>query len=399
MILVSVDDGKTGNSNKYYNMDEDGDVVHCKWGRVGGHESSKDYPIDEYDRIHNEKTRKGYEDVTHLRVTNGNGDAHASGASDNSPEGLFLESLAKFARTSVRNNYIVSFEAVTQAMVDEAQSILSDITGKLNTRAKPNPTPINELLIQLFKVIPRRMTDVHDYLLASGYTIDRVKDLLSHEQDVLDTMAGQVSMNATSSKPVSKSSTLADMMGIRIEEVKDSATVGRIKGMMGSGYDRKLKKVYKVANIKCDKSMCDFKPKLHADKSELMWHGSRNENWFNILQTGLLIRPSGAVYTGSMFGSGIYFSDMYRKSENYTSINGSHWANGRSDVAYIALFEVAVGKQFDVHHADSSLCWETLNRHGCDSVYAHGGADLRNNEFIVFKTQQTAPRFIIEIGD
>jgi hypothetical protein len=41
-------------------------------------------------------------------------------------------------------------------------------------------------------------------------------------------------------------------------------------------------------------------------KERLYWHGSRNENWFNIMQTGLLIRPSGAVHTGSMFGDGIY---------------------------------------------------------------------------------------------
>jgi poly [ADP-ribose] polymerase len=43
------------------------------------------------------------------------------------------------------------------------------------------------------------------------------------------------------------------------------------------------------------------------------------------MQTGLLIRPSGAVHTGSMFGDGIYFADKAQKSIGYSSLSGSHW--------------------------------------------------------------------------
>jgi poly [ADP-ribose] polymerase len=37
-----------------------------------------------------------------------------------------------------------------------------------------------------------------------------------------------------------------------------------------------------------------------------------------------MIRPSGAVYTGSMFGDGIYFADKAAKSIGYSSLSGSY---------------------------------------------------------------------------
>jgi poly [ADP-ribose] polymerase len=103
-----------------------------------------------------------------------------------------------------------------------------------------------------------------------------------------------------------------------------------------------MKKVYKVVNnktqVKFDKNL----EKASVKKKRLYWHGSRNENWFNILQTGLLIRPSGAVHTGSMFGDGIYFADKAQKSIGYTSLRGSYWAHGGDNKAFLALFDVLI---------------------------------------------------------
>lgn len=398
LILVSVDDGKTGNSNKYYNMDEQPDgTVLCRWGRVGGHESSGIKSAKAADKKYQEELAKGYTDVTHLRAENGG----PKTVSDSSPEGQFLEQLSRFAKKSISTNYIVSSEAVTPQMVDEAQAILSQIAGKVNIHGrqqKPNPSDINDMLIRLFKVIPRRMRDVHDYLLDKDLDtdLDKAQQLLQYEQDVLDTMSGQVTLSQTS-KTV-QSTNLADLMGVKVSLVTDRAIIDKIRNMMGPGYDRKLKKVYKVTNIKTEDRMDNHRPRLREHKTELFWHGSRNENWFNILQTGLLIRPSGAVYTGSMFGDGIYFADQYRKSENYTSLSGSYWARGSSGMAYISLFDVLVGKQKHIHHTDYSLSHSRLEREGFDSVFAHGGADLRNNEYVVYLPDQCSVKFVLEIG-
>jgi poly [ADP-ribose] polymerase len=173
--------------------------------------------------------------------------------------------------------------------------------------------------------------------------------------------------------------------------------------------------------IKCDygrvgKSLVtEYKPKAKWDsvyrqklsktevkKKRLYWHGSRNENWFNILQTGLLIRPSGAVYSGSMFGDGIYFADKAQKSIGYTSLRGSYWAHGGDSKAFLALFDVHVGKQKEILHHDSScysLSDKVMKKEGYDSVFAKGGADLRNNEYIIYNGAQCTVSHLIEIGD
>ena len=58
----------------------------------------------------------------------------------------------------------------------------------------------------------------------------------------------------------------------------------------------------------------DYLKTTDNKRTELYFHGSRNENFISILKTGLLIRPSGAIHTGSMFGDGIYFAPKARKS-------------------------------------------------------------------------------------
>ena len=62
------------------------------------------------------------------------------------------------------------------------------------------------------------------------------------------------------------------------------------------------------------------KEDIHQVKQ--LWHGSRNENWFSILENGLQLNPN-AIITGKMFGKGIYFAPSSNKSWNYTSYRGT----------------------------------------------------------------------------
>ena len=160
-------------------------------------------------------------------------------------------------------------------------------------------------------------------------------------------------------------------------------------------------KAFAVKNIGTHKRFDDFVSTARNKKTELFWHGSRNENWLNILQTGLLIRPSGAVYTGSMFGDSVYFADKAQKSIGYTSLSGSYWTRGTSSTAYLALYNVHVGNQKHIYKHDSScysLNKSRINKEGYDSVFAHGGADLRNNEYMIYDTDQSTINFIVEIS-
>ena len=123
----------------------------------------------------------------------------------------------------------------------------------------------------------------------------------------------------------------------------------------------------------------------------------------SILQTGLKIRPKGVATTGSMFGNGIYAANKARKSIGYTSLKGSYWASGHSDRAYLAIFEFATGKEYEVLKKEKYSYWmgnldkQKVNDKGYDSVFAQGGVDLRNDEYIVYDSNQCTIRYLIEL--
>ena len=185
--------------------------------------------------------------------------------------------------------------------------------------------------------------------------------------------------------------------GLEMEEVTDTDTINKIKGMMADN-KHKFKKAFAVVNTKTQKMYDNHVANAKNKKEELFWHGSRNENWWSIMTSGLMIRPSNAVYSGSMFGDGIYFADKFQKSYGYTSGRNSYWARGNSNEAVLALYTVHVGEQKHIQRHDSScykLSHKVLSPDGYDSVFAHGGIDLRNNEYIVYQTPQSTIKYLV----
>ena len=414
LIHVSVDNGLTAQSNKVYIMEEQPDGrIKCEYGRVGKDLVTVYKKAHEWDKVLRSKTnpRKGYQDVTDLiaETTTSSGTTSSSKTADikdNQVKQLF-DDLMAFANKSIQRNYKVTQDAVTQAQIDAAQEVLTKASGlvKIGVDVKE----INDLLIKLYTIIPRKMNDVRDYLVEAANDkndLDKIKDFLANEQDTLDTMAGQVKLisqqkvqtDDTSDKK-SDEITLLEQMGLEVSIETDPKQLELIEKLMGSTKDR-AKKIYKCVNKTTQAVFDKHYGKARFRDRKLFWHGSRNENWFNIIQTGLMIRPSGAVHTGSMFGDGIYYSNKMQKSLGYTSVKGSYWANGSSTKGYIALYDVYHGKQKHITNHDSScysLSQKVMDEEGYDSVYAHGGADLRNDEFIIYNGNQCTIAYLIEI--
>lgn len=109
--------------------------------------------------------------------------------------------------------------------------------------------------------------------------------------------------------------------------------------------------------------------------------------------------------TGSMFGNGIYAVNKARKSIGYTSLKGSYWASGSSNTAYLAIFEFATGKEWRILDNEKYSYWmgrideQQVKSKGCDSVFARGGVDLRNNEYIIYNSNQCTIRYLIELKE
>jgi poly [ADP-ribose] polymerase len=423
LIHVSVDNGLTSQSNKVYIMEELSDGrIKCEYGRVGKSLVTEYKPSSKWDSVLKQKLSKtkGYTDVTDLLAEPVVDEAKPTNNKvDNIKDEIvrkLVDELMSFANKSIQRNYKVTQEAVSEQQVTAAQEIISNISGLITIGV--DIKHINDMLLKLYTIIPRRMDNVKDHLfrdISNDVTLTNAQRLIDNEQSALDTMAGQVELikqqreaarkaaeaEAKGEEEVIEEVTILDQMGLSIEVENDTETLELIKKLMGPNVNQ-MKRVFKVVNNKTQKIFDKHMDKVEVKKKRLYWHGSRNENWFNILQTGLLIRPSGAVHTGSMFGDGIYFADKAQKSIGYTSLRGSYWAHGGDNKAFLALFDVHLGKQKEILHHDSScykLSKKVLDNEGFDSVFAKGGADLRNNEYIVYNSAQCTVSHLIEIAN
>jgi poly [ADP-ribose] polymerase len=415
LIHVSVDNGKTDNSNKVYIMEELADGrIKCEYGRVGKNMAIVFKSKHEWDKILREKTsdKKGYTDVTELLAepvvdkTNGDPRNNAVDAIKDAMVKKLVQDLMAYANKSIQKNYKVTQDAVSEQQVDAAQEVLTKVTAMLKVGA--DVKEVNNELLRLFTIIPRRMDNVKNHLvqgLDNDDQLEKAQRLLGEEQSALDTMAGQVKLIKQQKQSVETTGEemsdidILTQMGLKVEVEKNAETLALITKLLGDNAN-KAKKIFKVVNIatqeRFDKNFSSAKVK----KKRLYWHGSRNENWFNIIQTGLLIRPSGAVHTGSMFGDGIYFANKSQKSLGYSSLSGSYWTRGNSQIGFLALFDVHLGNEKHIYKHDSScysLSQANIQKDGFDSVYAHGGADLRNDEFIIYNSAQCTISHLIQM--
>lgn len=404
------------NNNKYYNMTQINDnEFEAEWGRVEGSRTIRNYPMDDWDAIYRDKTReskkpKPYSDVTHLVAEKTVGDvktpsknglfnsSRSSGIKD------FIESIMKYAKQSVEENYVISSNKVTQKQVDEAQNILNSIS--LDLKVGSDISNLNDTLLELYKVIPRKMKKVQDHLLEGSGKLkdadfDIAKKIFSEEQDNLDVMAGQVSMLVTENQASDEKKQEHDILHtLNLDLYEPSpAEIKMIKDKLGKNKDQFVR-AFRAHNKASDESFKKFVTKVNEKKCDILWHGSRNENWWSIFQQSLKIRPTNAVTTGSMFGYGVYFADKAHKSIGYTSSHNSRWARGNSSRAILGLYEIHQGKQMVIEkwkNEHSSLDESKMKKKGYHSVFAKGGYDLVNNEFIIYNDSQCTIRYFIEI--
>lgn len=392
------------NNNKYYDMTPNGDFWTATYGRIGSSSQTRQYSKSQWNAKYNEKIKKGYVDQTDLvqdliTVKKPKKQKSEYKPIDNPAIAEIVERLQNMARKVIQENYTVSSNKVTQAMVDSAQEVID------NLLLIDSITEFNTALIKLFTTIPRRMYDVNSYMAKDTSELTKIID---REQKLLDVMKGQVvqrqSVQEDTSDDVPESyendQTILEKLGLVIEEC-DKEDIARIKAALGSCHD-KFYRAWKVTNLKTQERFDKFVAENNITDTRLLFHGSRNENWWSILQMGLVLRPTNAVITGKMFGYGLYYAPKAKKSLGYTSLAGSYWANGNSSSGFMGLLDVAYGKPYDVytHTYDmNSLTYDKLQQicPGANCLHAHAGNMLYNDEIIVYKEEQCTIKYLVEL--
>lgn len=383
------------NHNKFYRQIPHGDTWTAEYGRVGSSVQRREYPMSQWDKKYNEKIKKGYVDrsdiMQDLSIKNNQHNQYKQIEDQSISE--IVKRLQEMAHQAISDNYTVSSNSVTQAMIDEAQHILIDLTSGLNLEE------FNNKLITLFSVIPRKMSNVSQYLAKSQ---NDFSSIIQAEQDLLDVMKGQVIQKSDIDNDNTEihSCTILEHLGLEFEKCTDLDIV-KIKSSLGSCQD-KFYNAWRVINLKTQQKFDDFVKKENISNTKLLWHGSRNENWWSIIQNGLVLNPTNAVITGKMFGMGTYFAPKAKKSLGYTSIHGSYWARGSSQSAFMGLMDVAYGTPFDVYSFNDiyhSMNYENLQKccPGANVLHAHAGNMLRNDEIVIYKEDQVTIKYLVEL--
>lgn len=389
----------SANNNKYYKQIPNGDSWTAEYGRIGSSPQRRTYSMSQWESKYRGKIRKGYVDQSELvedliQVEKPKTNSKYKEI-ENKAIAEIVERLQSMAKKAISDNYTISSNKVTQAMVDEAQTIITSLLSV------DNVTTFNDTLLKLFTTIPRKMSDVKYYL--ANKTEDFAK-IIQKEQDLLDVMRSQVVQHQIVDEPeqeIEKSeNTILEQLGLVFEEC-DNNDIATIKTSLGSCAD-KFYKAWRVKNLKTQKKYDDFVKENNITDTKLLFHGSRNENWWSIINSGLMLKPTNAVITGKMFGYGIYYAPKARKSLGYTSLSGSYWARGNSNSGFMALMDVAYGKPYDVYSFDSkyyNFNYDSLQRTcpGANCLHAHEGSMLRNDEIIVYKEEQCTIHYLIEL--
>lgn len=392
----------TANNNKYYNLFPEGDQFRVEYGRVDATKTTKYYPMSKWDSQIKNKLGKGYQDVTDLKkdlveeISSTNPESPYKEI-ENAAVRAIVEKLQSLARETIQKNYTVKASAVTQDMVDAAQKIIDTLANSSSTVEE-----FNDNLLKLFTIIPRKMGNVRDSLASKQ---EDFAQIISKEQDLLDVMRGQIYIkpeNEPAETVEKRQQTILEELGLEMEETTPD-DVALIKTLMNESAG-KFRKAWRVKNLKTQERFDKFVAENDIKDTRLLFHGSRSENFWSIIKTGLVLRPTNAVITGKMLGWGIYFAPKCQKSIGYTSLSGSYWAHGGSNVAYMALFEVAYGTPYNVYSFDSkyySLDYNKLQQFcpGATCVHAHADRGmLRNDEIVVYNEDQLTIKYLIEIG-
>lgn len=406
--LVFVDAIK--NHNKFYEITENDDKsIDVKYGRVGDAVRTHHYSPWEkrFDELKTSKEWKGYKDETslHSYVAQTNNTDKDFAPVNIKEINDFINELINESREFMKKNYTVKATDVTQKMVDEAEADLEELCYIAENSLNALPA-FNQKLLDLYSDIPRRMAKVADSLAKTSADFDRI---IKREQDMLDNIKGQI-IAVSKTADVKDNQTALEAYGLQVEPIsykeedKIIAHLGYDYGNNSKGQRKAMEDryitAYKVENNETRAKYEDFKKQYNISSKDvkLFYHGSRTENWWSIMKTGLSLHPN-AVITGKMFGNGLYFASDFRKSANYSSASGSYWTNGNSDCGYVAILAVGLGKCYKPTGSLSSKFDKSDLPSGCLSVYADKKlTGLQNDEYVVYRQEQCTIKYLVKIA-
>ena len=297
LILVTIN-----NSNKECRLvpSSDGKSFTMITGRIGGDKKMEKHPAKDWDVCYNAMLKRGYVDKTEINKKKGESAVEEKIYSFKEITSKEVKRIVDFlqecARQTIKKNYKIGANEATPEMVKEAQELLDRLT------VESNKVNFNRILLKLFEVLPREMTNVISY---TARTAEEMGGIIQREADLLDVMRGAID---TKGKIVPNASTckgtVLDALGISFEECSEEEKQ-MVKKHMDPNTQKRFGTCWKVRNLKQEIAFQNYLKRNHIEATKFFYHGSRSENWWSIINTNLRCNPQNAVITGKMFGYGI----------------------------------------------------------------------------------------------
>jgi len=385
LILVNPDE----NRNCIFNMTELGDCFETEFKRVSARGIKKKYPMKFWDKIYGDKLKEGYIDKTELVAPVRESSDKYKLIPDEEVRAMF-DFLLKAARKAVSESYSISYDRITPEMVKEARFLLDKLGKECD---EISTEEANEILKKIFIAVPRKMKDVGAMLAGPDSSI---KEIYSREDELLSIVQAQVKTNLKCEAPT-QDKTILDKLSLEIRQCSDKENE-KIKEKMGPVAHRFVR-AFRVKNLVTEEKFNTYCRVRGIDDRNIhyYYHGSRNMNYYGLLTEGPKLNPNAPV-TGKMFGYGLYYANKARKSINYTSVRDAIYNNESSGKAYLAVYKVAYKNPMHVQHHKSEMCSYTAAAiKPYDALFAHGGADLVNDEIIIYEQEAVTIQYLIEI--
>ena len=402
----------TSNNNKFYEITENADYsIDVKYGRIGVTSMEKHYPpySKNFYVLLDEKTRKGYEDVTalHSEINSASNSALTEKTmykpvDDPSVQEL-MDLLIQSSREFMNTNYTVTAKDITPKMVEEAEKDLNELNRIASNQSSSSLYYFNQKLEQLFTDVPRKMKQVKDYTAKSEADFGRI---IQRETDMLDNIKGIIKIEKQVDTKENKDQTVLEAHGLDIRPVtykeEDQITAHLGQDYNGKSVENRYVRAFAVENHETRAAYEQYKKDHNMSPKDvrLFYHGSKVENFYSIVKQGLLLNPKATI-TGKMFGQGLYFAPECRKSLNYMDVKGAHWNSGHRETGYCAIYAVALGKCYKPDHILGSDFRSSDLPKGTDSVFASKKdprLGLRNDEYIVYNQDACTIKYLMEMS-
>jgi len=429
-IKMLIQTNADANHNKFYEvtLEDDGNVK-ARWGRVGsaGQSGSKGQGERAFEAAVRAKTSSGYQEVAIMVAETATGQPQASlaelakrevlGQANDPALVALIDRLVAINRHQLQaasggqiqiidGQVRTALGLITLSSVSRARAQLEDLQALV--RRHDTGSAYSRALEDYLMLVPQRIPAQRGWAPEFFTTFTD----FTKQNDLLDQLESSIKLAEATPPPPpsSQAAPVERVFGYGLSVCEDAKIIKRIEkfykassNSMHVSAKLKLKRVYTLTNPAALEAFNRTVKAMDGRGSpgsnvKQFWHGTRPHNVLSIFKSGLIIAKSGTsiAITGRLFGNGLYFSDQSTKALNYAY---GYWdrTGGYDNNCFMFLCDVAMGRSHVPQLSPNTMINGDRRKEGYDSCFAQAGTSgVRNNEMIVYTTDQVFLRYLCE---